>query len=346
MSKFFKPMLIPNNKEETINWKERIKNPEDWIVLFKRDGARVEISHKWVKGRSLKHIVNKQIIKMAQKIQSHLEEFPDVIIEAEFYSHEMSFPEIMHFFRTEDITSPKTKEKYLKLWEKTKGLPSKGWKFPGRSVEWLTTWHDSLHFRLFDTYNGNTKTKAALRYAKVVAYSIFKHCSYGPVYYPKTHQEIEDLYFKALSQNYEGLVLMHKEKPYKFGRATIKEQIIYKMKDDKLVWDAEIIDLVQATVVNPLAPTTTNELGRTVTSKKQDDRLPIEAISGFKVRLDSGLEQKVSLKGWDDAAKARAWELGPEHYRGRWILFTGMKGVKGENSAVRHAQFKCFRDEK
>jgi len=341
----WKPYLIPNDKGAIINWHERLDIPEDWYVLTKRDGARVEITRDWVKGRSLKPIVNKQILSMAKDLQKHLQE--GFVVEAEFYSHEMNFSEIMHFFKTEDITSPQTKKKYINLWNKTQGMPSKGWKFPGRDAEWLTSWHKSLHFRLFDCVNIDTisATIAKLRLARVQAYSTCNHCEFGPLRVFTKVDDILDYYVEQLEKGYEGLVLMHKNGVYKQGRATLKEASIFKMKSDLNEYDGEIIGLVQATVVNPLAPTSVNELGRTVTSKKQDDRLLIEAISGFTIRMDDGTIQKISLRGWDDEAKAKAWKAGEAYYKGKWILFTGMPETR-IGGAIRHAQFKAFRDEK
>jgi len=340
----WRPYLIPNDKGATVNWHERLEIPSDWLVLTKRDGARVEISKEWVKGRSLKPIISKHILKMAKDLQRNMNS--NAVVEAEFYSHGMTFPEIIHFFKTEDVTSEKTKKKYRALWKRTQGMPSKGWKFPGRSVEWLTSWHKSLHFRMFDTVNlENIYQEAHLRLARTTTYATCDNCEFGPLQTFNSVDDILDFYEQVLADGYEGLVLMHKNGTYKLGKATLKEATIYKMKDDKNKYDGEIIELIQATVVNPMVPTTTNELGRTVTSKKQDDRIAIEAISGFRVRMDDGSEQKVSLRGWDDGAKAKAWKAGMDYYRETWIIFSGMPPVK-EGGAIRSPQFYSFRDAK
>jgi len=72
---------------------------------------------------------------MVRDIQLVLHLSPSVIIEAEFYDHDMNFAEIMHFFRTEDIQSEKTITKYTKLWMKSQGDPELGWPFPGRDLK-------------------------------------------------------------------------------------------------------------------------------------------------------------------------------------------------------------------
>ena len=96
----------------------------------------------------------------------------------------MTFSELMHFFKTEDVTSDHTITKYTKLWNKTKqgtveifnkveypvGTFSEEnskkaikWHYPGRNVEWLTTWHDSLKFYAFDVVNINYLQVKAIR---------------------------------------------------------------------------------------------------------------------------------------------------------------------------------------
>lgn len=342
----FKPMLIPNDKGKEVDWSSRIKNPKDWLVMPKRDGARVEISEDYLKGRSLKLLKNKQMLRMARYIQKGIVG-KDIILEAEFYSHEMTFPEIMHFFKTEDVTSQKTKEKYEKLWKKTNGDSEKGWTYPGRSVEWLTSWHDSLKFHVFDIHDLiDNELSAVHRLAKAYIYvGDYLSIELGPFETFSTIDDILDYYNKCIDDGYEGLVLMHKHKTYKCGRATLNDNIIYKMKEDNLEFDGKIIDLIQATVVDANVPTTKNELGRTVTSKKKNDRILIEAVSGFLVEMDDGKQLTVSLRGWNDEAKQKAWKEGVAVYKNRWLKFTGMKPVK-EGGVPRHAQIKCFRDSK
>jgi len=49
-------------------------------------------------------------------------------------------------------------------------------------------------------------------------------------YLLKSSTEVRDMYNSARSQGYEGLIIMHPEKPYKFGRSTLKQQISLKLK--------------------------------------------------------------------------------------------------------------------
>lgn len=342
----FKPLLIPNNKGEDINWHDRIQNPSDWWVMPKRDGVRLEISATTVKGRSLKEVTNKHILNMVRTLQKSIAT-KNWIFEGEFYSHEMTFPEIIHFFKTEDITSYKTKVKYEKLWEKTKGDPAKGWKYPGRDVKWLTTWPKSLRVHLFDVYTQEEiYAEASQRLALCAAYSTNQsYVTAGPFRALESIEDLHEVYKSSLEDGFEGLVLMHKKGLYKTGRATLKEATIFKMKEDNLEFDGEIIGLIQATEVNEGIEKTINELGRGVTSKKIGDRHGIEAISNFLVRMDDGKELKIGLRGWNDQDKQNAWKVGLDYYKGKWIKFTGMKPVK-VGGVPRHSYFQSFRDSK
>ena len=61
---------------------------------------------------------------------------------------------------------------------------------------------------------------------------------------------------------------------YKCGRGTLREGLIFKVKPFR-TFDAKILGVIQATKVDPEAEKKTNELGRSVTSKKKDDRILI-----------------------------------------------------------------------
>ena len=122
-SKKWLPFLLPNEKTgEPIDWDERISEPSDWFYSNKLDGCRVTLfSEGPVVGRSLKEIPSAHIQVMAEDIQVMLQLNDTCIIEGEFYSSEMNFAEISHFFRSEDVTSTKsvTKKSFGKRQEET-----------------------------------------------------------------------------------------------------------------------------------------------------------------------------------------------------------------------------------
>jgi len=179
----WKPCLLPNDKAGfSPDWESRIKKPEDWIYSYKEDGGRVALIEDYrVLSRELKVIPSVHIQQMSKDFTLLTQH--KGIIEAEFFAPDMTFAEIMHFFRTEDVTSDHTKKKYDKLWEKTAGgtleiykrvaypegtLSGEAakkairWSYPGRDPQWVTSWHDSLQFYVFDQVHSSVDQRTKL----------------------------------------------------------------------------------------------------------------------------------------------------------------------------------------
>jgi hypothetical protein len=329
----FKPQLLPNNKAgEAIDWEDRIRDPRDWMVSDKYDGARVELfCDGAVKGRSLKGLPSFHINRMAEDFALTAQHTG--VIEAEFYAPNMNFSEIMHFFKTEDVTSEKTVAKYRKLWEKTGGSPAKGWKYPGRSVRWLTTWHPELQFYVFDTLflQGDDRTKLERYHALKRLFTRQVIGEDDAVLIPQYQFSHVDAIYQAYDQSImnggEGLVMFHKDSNYKMGRHTLNARQAFKIKEDNLEYDGQVLEVEESTVAREGSDRTTNELGRSVTSKLKEDRLPSGMAKGFKVLLDDGQTMSVSLTGFDHPERIALLE-NPRQYVGKWITFNAMAPVK------------------
>ena len=351
-------MLLPNELTGIApDWEKRITNPSEWLYSQKFDGGRVELfADGTVKGRSLKEIPSVHIQAMAKDVMLMLQLKAHWIIEAEFYSPEMNFAEIMHFFRSEDVTSAKSVAKYKKLWEKTQGDPKKGWEFPGRSWEWCTIWHDSLKFYAFsfcDVTIDVLTFESRIEFLELVLDS-YKQRMDGLkldiVHIPQyTFEELEELYQaydQAIISGAEGLVVTHKETIYKYGRYTLGANCVFKIKDDAHEWDGQIISVEEATEAREGAEKTINELGRSRTSQLQEDRVPSGIAKAFLVRMDNGQEVSVCFNGYNVEEKKQML-IDADQYVGRWIRFKGMLPVK-EGGKPRHARFNRgnFRDDK
>jgi DNA ligase-1 len=152
--------------------------------------------------------------------------------------------------------------------------------------------------------------------------------------------EIYSLYENALAWGCDGLILRSLNGKYKFGRGTIKEGLIYKMKPFQ-TFDAKITDVIQATEVREGAEKKINELGRSVTSKKLADRVLIEKASAFTVTY-KGKELKVVI-AMTDEEKEEVWK-NRDKYIGRFIEYKGM--LVGAKDLPRHPVFLRFRDDK
>ena len=123
-------------------------------------------------------------------------------------------------------------------------------------------------------------------------------------------------------------------------KRNIKEGLIFKVKPFR-TFDAVIKDVVQATKVDPEAEKKTNELGRSVTSKRQKDRILIEKASAFKVMYE-GHEVKPVI-AMSDTEKEEIWE-NRDKYIGRWIEYRGMQ--IGAKDVLRHPVVTRFREDK
>lgn len=339
----FKPQLLPNNEAgEILDWDALITVPSDWMTSNKLDGARVEIfPDGTIKGRSLKPLNNVHIQRMAKRVAEEYKWISDnLIIEAEFYGTGMTFSEIMHFFKSEDVESESTKSKYQKLWAKTGGDQEKGWPFPGRSAEWLTTWPSELLFCVFDVVNTDLPQESKLvRYATYIV-DKFNYTPHIGVISQRRYNTLEDIiaeYNVAKTWGHEGLVLIHKDTPYKFGRHTLNSNVAFKMKDDSIEFDGQILSVEEATVAREGSEKTVNELGRSVTSKLQEDRVPAGMAKGFLVQMEDGNTLTVSLKNFNHEERRELFE-DPSEYIGKWIKFTGMAPVK-QGGVPRHAHF-------
>ena len=343
--KQFKPQLLPNDKAgESIDWESRIGNPLDWMISHKFDGARVEIFHDGtVKGRSLKGLPSLHVNRMAEDFALLTQH--SGVIEAEFYAPNMNFSELMHFFKTEDVTSDKTIAKYTKLWEKTQGDPAKGWKYPGRTVEWLTTWHPELKFYVFDHVfmDGDDRTKLE-RY--MALQRIFNrqhvHGDDGILIQQWKFSYIDAIYQaydQAILDGGEGLVMMHKDSAYKMGRYTLNAGQAFKIKDSNKDFEGVIVAIEEGTEARAGAERTINELGRSKTSQLKEDRIPSGLAKGFRVRMDDGNELIVSLNGFNHADRRALLGGGPAtSIVGKRIKFTGMAPTK-PGGCPRHAHY-------
>jgi DNA ligase-1 len=153
-------------------------------------------------------------------------------------------------------------------------------------------------------------------------------------------EAVNTYYEEALNWGCDGLILRDPNGKYKFGRGTVKEGLIYKMKPFQ-TFDAKIIDVIQATEVREGAEKKINELGRSVTSKKKDDRVLIEKASAFVV-LYEGKELKVTI-AMTDEEKTEVWK-NKEKYIGKCIEYKGM--LVGAKELPRHPVFLRFREDK
>lgn len=310
----FKPILAPNQEPNL----EEIKYPI--MASYKLDGIRCIFYKGEMLSRSLKPIVNKQLRNKFEPIRAWTEKTGNVL-DGEIYSPELTFQEITRCVMTQDFTSEKSIKK----------------------LGGIYTIPDSVKFYCFDAlYGGRPEYCFRDRYKMIIEIS-------GEIEHliPVVHdwvfsaEDVELMFDKALREGYEGLILRNGQSDYKFGRGTIKEGIIYKVKPFR-TFDGKIIDVLQGTEVNPNAEKKVNELGHSVTSKKKDNRIPVDMAKDFVVKYQ-GQKLKVSLSSMTHAERKSVWK-----YRTKLISemieYKGM--LIGSKDVPRHPVFVRYRKDR
>ena len=350
----FKPNLIDNEPKDGSFSKEdrealitKHGGIENYIVFPKKDGCRLEIGlGPNILSRSLKepgsNLVKERFAEF-NKICLSL----NMIVEGEFYWHGEAFNHINRFFAKSDVTTPE----YLKELTNMKEKKPEAFyeKFRGKDIKFLTTFHKELKFWAFDFILKDRPDLVGFEDRYQEAFRRLSHydLDWLKVVMPTritipTFKALDEAYLTALSQGYEGLVLIHKDHVYKCGRSRLKAGTIFKMKEDKEEYDGVVIGVEESTVVKEGIEKTINELGRSKTSKKKGDRIPSGMAKGFLVEYEGLGTFCVNLNGFNHEARKEVFE-NQEKYIGRHFKYTGMKPVK---DFPRHAYFDCWRDEK
>jgi len=225
-------------------------------------------------------------------------------------------------------------------------MKNDNWPFPGRDVEWATTWHPSLMFHIFNVVEINAVSTFESRVLHMDQIMDVYSTKMGTLPWDMIdiHQhsfnhidELYQAYDQAIIDGYEGLVVRKRSALYKFGRHTLNSNNVYKLKNDDIEYDGIILSVEESTIVRAGAEKTINELGRSKTSQLKEDRIPSGMGKGFLVRMDDGRELTVSLKDFNHSER-RHLLAHPEEYIGQTIRFTGMAPVK-PGGVPRHAHY-------
>lgn len=310
----FQPLLAPN---QAVDLKD-VTYP--CFASTKYDGMRVLFYKGKILTRSLKPLPNKQLNILFEPLRQFSEDL-NLCLDGEIYSHELTFQEIISYCMTDDFEDKKSIKKYGEV----KQIPS------------------SLKFYCFDYIeDDNFAVPFSKRYTNTLTIDAAFPRIATRVYHKllNSPEEVEKYFEEVLEDGYEGLMLRNPNEYYKFGRATLKEKIIWKCKKFQ-TFENQITDVIQATRVDENAEKTINEKGYSVTSKKKDDRILINKASAFMVMYE-GKELKVTL-AMSDTEKEEVWK-NKESYINKYIEYKGM--LIGAKEVPRHAVFVRFRNDK
>lgn len=314
----FKPMLILNDE---INLKN-ISYPQ--LASYKLDGLRLFVN-KEILSRSLKLIPNKQVREKFEFLKQYSIKH-NVIFDGEIYCNKIPFQMIVSCAMTDDYTAKKS----IKAWE---DLCTKH--------NCKVTREQALEYLRFYCFDCIIKEDVLQTFVgRINEYNAIGMELKSPYFVPVNQwsvfnaEEVEKLFENAITLGYEGLVLKNATGHYKCGRNTFNENLSYKVKLF-VTLDGQITGIEQASKVKDGVATTTNALGRSVTSKKKDDRELVESASGFIVDY-KGKEYIINLK-MNDEEKKYVWTH-QEEFIGKTVEYKCMEYGMKKDGLPRHGK--------
>lgn len=151
------------------------------------------------------------------------------------------------------------------------------------------------------------------------------------------HEELEVYERETLELGYEGVMLRDPDGTYKFGRSTVRENILLKVKRFQ---DGEATLLrIDEKMINGNAPEI-NELGYQKRAHCLDGMIPAGTAGSLYVRDENGLEFSIG-SGLNDELRATLW-ANPENYIGKLVKYKFF--AHGVKDLPRHPVFLGFRD--
>lgn len=311
----FKP-LKAENKEIDI---DQLKFP--LLVSTKLDGYRCIINNGQILTCSLKQVQNKQLREKLEGIRKWTED-NNCILDGEIYSDKLTFQELNKFFMAHDLESPRS----IKRYGCVLAIP------------------DHVKFYCFDCITNDNFNEPFIDRIKGVekVTNLFKESVALSHVIVTNKDELENEFEKSVDNGEEGLMLRNLNGIYKKGRASFKQNIIFKYKPFVTV-DAKILKVIQSTIVDPNVEKTINELGRSQTSRKKNDRILIEKAAAFLVDYE-GKETKVNI-AMTDSEKEDIWKH-RKSYIGKWVEYKFLKVGMKDDGKPRHANTIRMRPDK
>ena len=194
---------------------------------------------------------------------------------------------------------------------------------------------------IFDYLNPDIELKPYMeRMEQLRNFESFNLPSYE-ILYPvmvSNQQQIDGLMIKNLKDGYEGLMLRDPNGTYKFGRSSVKENILLKVKDF-MDDEAEIISFREKMINTNEA--TKDNFGRSKRSSSHEGLIPAGTLGGFILRRSDGVEFSCG-SGLNDSIREKIWN-NQAKYLGKLVKYKYM--TTGVKDLPRHPVFIGFRDE-
>ena len=151
-------------------------------------------------------------------------------------------------------------------------------------------------------------------------------------------ESIDKMFERALQEGYEGLIVRCPNGGYKFGRSTVNQGWMLKLKPF-LTFDTKVLGFVERMENTNVSQT--NELGRSFKRNTKDNKEATGICSALVTEYE-GVEMRVTLTG-DEAFRKEIWD-NQSKYLGKMFEFKGM--LIGAKDVPRHPNFVRWRVDK
>lgn len=145
--------------------------------------------------------------------------------------------------------------------------------------------------------------------------------------------ELMDYVASITGMGYEGVIIRDLNSPYKFGRSTVREGWMLKIKNFS---DAECIIVGMDELYSNQNPAELNDLGLTKRSSHQANKVPMNKM-GSLLGIYNGQEIRLGT-GFTDAQRIEIWQ-NPDKYLRKYAKFkfqsTGGKSVETGGKGIR-----------
>jgi len=314
--KKFRPFLAPNNEISCEKKEDKLYIGDlsyPLLASYKLDGIRCIFREGRMISRSLKNIPNARLQDKFAKLTEFTRTEPRLmpLLDGELLAKSLEFNDLSGLIRTFDKKAP-----------------------------------EDLFFYMFDAIVEDKYNEPFIDRLKHVE-------KFGEIWpdlikvipqkLVKTPEEVKAYFYEAVNNGCDGLILRYPMGRYKCGRGTLKEGLIYKLKP-YVTFDAQIIEVIQATKVDPNAKKKVNELGYSETSKKKGDRIPVEKACDFVVMHEGETQLKVVI-AMTDKEKEEIWK-NRDKYIGKWIEYKGLEVGMKDGGLPRHPVLVRFREDK
>lgn len=143
-----------------------------------------------------------------------------------------------------------------------------------------------------------------------------------------------------LDLGYEGLMVRSISAPYKFGRSTLKQQYLMKLKRFK---DTEAVVVGIEPLMRNMNEAVINELGLQERSSHKGNKVADELMGRLEVEHPEFGRFFVG-SGFDETLRRKIWN-NPQQYIGRLVTIKYLTHGMKEGGKPRHPIFKSFRED-